>query len=451
MREFSIGFVPFGEVNTPPEAIRGRSEAALTALRNLGYPVHATTPVVDDPGYREARRAVAELSAQRFDLLVICMAGWVPTHAVIKVIDRFRHLPMLLWSLCGWTEGERLISTADQAGATALSGAMRGMRYRYHYVYSVAGQPLPMAEIGRYAAACRAAACLRDARLGTVGYRDMLLYGTMFDGLSLRRQIGVEVEPAELLEVWQKAGAADPAEVARVMDYVRGAFEFTAPCDDAPIEAAARHALAIGAIARARDWDAVTVVDVDGYKKLLGLPPAMVLMLLDRLWDLGTMPENDIPGSVTQLMIRYATGQAGAYLEFYEFFEDTLLCGVPDYIPAEITKGPARIQPAAFGLLSTSLLNVSDCREGEVTLARLQYQDGEYGMHLLRGEARAPRRWEECGWAPPAPRLPSLEIVPEGGVRAFADKVGAQHITVAYGDHTETLRHLCRLLDIRVL
>ena len=84
---------------------------------------------------------------------------------------------------------------------------------------------------------------------------------------------------------------------------------------------------------------------------------------------------------------------------------------MPDFIPAEVTDGQPTIQPAAFGLLSTSLLNVSKLRTGDVTLARLQWNDGKYRMQLLRGEARAPRAWEECGWDAPAPQLPSLEIV----------------------------------------
>ena len=45
MHEFTVGFVPFGEVNTPHEVINRRAAQALLELRALGYPVAATLPV----------------------------------------------------------------------------------------------------------------------------------------------------------------------------------------------------------------------------------------------------------------------------------------------------------------------------------------------------------------------------------------------------------------------
>ena len=84
-------------------------------------------------------------------------------------------------------------------------------------------------------------------------------------------------------------------------------------------------------------------------------------------------------------------------------------------------------------------------------MVRLLYLDGEYTMQLVRGTATQPRAWSECGWEEPAPQLPSVEIRPEGGVRAFADNVGSQHTVICYGDCTERMRHLCKLLGIRVL
>ncbi|NMA09151.1 MAG: hypothetical protein GX929_08580 [Clostridiales bacterium] len=452
MHEFTVGFVPFGEVNTPHEVINRRAAQALLELRALGYPVAATLPVTDDAEYADADRAVTDLEKQPLDALIVCVAGWIPTHAVIRVIDRFRHLPMLLWSLAGWYDEEgKLISTADQAGATALFPTMKGLGYNCRYVYSVAGQPLPMEKVGDFLAAAWAVYNLRDARIGSAGYRDMLLYGTMFDGLSLRKTVGVEIEPFELLEVEQTSKNIAADAVADCVKFVRATYAFTKECGDAPIEAAARYALAIARRVRDRKYQAVTLIDVDGFKKLLGIPPAMIFMLLDRLCGVCTIPENDILGAVTQLMLHSLTGQTAPYVEFYEFFEDALLCGVPDFIPAEVTDGQPTIQPAAFGLLSTSLLNVSKLRTGDVTLARLQWNDGKYRMQLLRGEARAPRAWEECGWDAPAPQLPSLEIVPEGGVEAFAEKVGSQHIILVYGDQTRRIRWLCDMLGIEII
>ncbi len=67
---------------------------------------------------------------------------------------------------------------------------------------------------------------------------------------------------------------------------------------------------------------------------------------------------------------------------------------------------------------------------------------------MITAEAEAPRSWEEAGWRPPAPQVPSLEIVPDISVEEFAQKVLSQHYILAYGDITGELRDLCNLLGI---
>jgi len=38
-------------------------------------------------------------------------------------------------------------------------------------------------------------------------------------------------------------------------------------------------------------------------------------------------------------MLRSLTGQIAAYLEFYEFMDDRVLMGVPDFVPREVVDG----------------------------------------------------------------------------------------------------------------
>jgi hypothetical protein len=72
-------------------------------------------------------------------------------------------------------------------------------------------------------------------------------------------------------------------------------------------------------------------------------------------------------------------------------------------------------------------------------------------MHIVTGEAVAPRSWEEAGWEPPAPQLPSMEFIPDCTVDEFAQKVYGQHYFIAYGDHRQKLEDFCFLLGIEVV
>ena len=448
-----IGFVCFGEVNTPFERLVIKHDEALRSLAALeDAELFDAGLVIDDAKYETADRAVQILKAKDLDCIILCVAGWIPTHAVIRVTDHFRHLPVLLWGLCGWMENGHLVTTADQAGTTAIRPALAAMHYRYQYIYSVIGKPAPIEKIKAFTDAAYAARFLRSARVGTMGYRDMLLYGTQFEGNSMRGKLGVEVEPFEMLEVSRIADALTKGEIDAVTREIRASWVFDKPCEDSVLETGVRYALAVGKKIEERGFGAVTLIDVDGMKKLAGFPPAMVFMLLEQRYGVLTVPENDVMGAVTQLIAKAISGQTVPYLEYYEFFEKSMLIGVPDFIPKSATQGDIHVLPTAFGLLSQSLLNVSKVKTGLVTCMRLVYQDGRYGMHMYLADAKTPATWEECGWTPPAPQLPSLEVFPlDCTVEEFAEKVSSQHVIVCYGDYRAAVRTFCKLMDIDLL
>jgi L-fucose isomerase-like protein len=451
MRKIKAGFVGFGEINTPRYIIERKCSQARKQLEAVDIDIVWTEPVSDDPDGKDVRRAINELAEEDFDLLIICVAGWIPSHAVIEVIDKFRHKPMLLWGLTGWTENGRFITTADQAGTTALRKPMKDLGYTFKYVVNYYGCPSPINEILSYAHAARAATLLRNARIGMMGFRDMKLYGTLYDGISLRSVIGTEVEFFEMLEIQQIIETLDKNEIKQLKEKVLERWKFVKIPAEGTVENAVRLYLAISKKVKERGYEAVSLIDVDGVKKLMKFAPAGVFMLLHEEDDICTIPENDTLGSVTQLMTRYLTGQAGAYLEFYEFMKNGVLMGVPDYIPSEIVDGSVTVKPTSFGEFGEGLLNISRIKAGKVTLARLSSTGNKYCMHVVTGEGISPRKWEEAGWKPPAPQLPSLEIILDTPIEDFIQKVSGQHYIISYGDNTRMFVDLCSILGVEMI
>jgi len=451
MRKIRAGFVGFGEVNTPRELIVRRCDEARRLLEAEGVELVLTAPVSDDPAGADVARARKELGSGGFDLLIACVAGWIPSHAVINAIEPFKHLPVLLWGLSGWNEGGRFVTTADQAGTTALRRPMEDMGYRFKYVVTFKDKPAQIGKVMDFARAARASALLREARIGMMGYRDMRLYGTLYDGVSLKGRIGPEIEHFEMLEMAQAMEKLDPQAIAREAGAVRQRWQFVRAPKPGTVENAVKLYLALKAKIRERGYEALSLVDVDGVKKLFQFAPAGVFMMVHEGENIPTVPENDAPGSVTQLMTRYLTGQIGAYLEFYEFLEDGVLMGAPDYVPPDVVDGPVKVMPTAFGQFGEGLLNVSKVKTGRVTIARLACGAGRYAMHAVTGEAMTPFAWEEAGWARPAPQLPSLRVRLDEPMETFTQKVLGQHYIVSYGDNTAALADLCRLLDVEWL
>ena len=445
-----IAFVGFGEVNTPKEVIIKKCEAAEKSLLAEGLDLVSVYPVTDDYEENDIKNALEKLAGKDFDAMVVCIAGWIPTHAVVKITEQYRHLPMVLWGLCGWMEDDRLVTTADQAGTSAIRKTFADLGYKFKYVYDIIGLPSRSARVASFAKAASAAKALRSVKIGHAGYRDMNLYGTLFDGASLKNVVGAEIETFEMLEIYQRYLKITDAEKQAVIDEHMSKWKFLKEAKQEGKMMAAGYFLAIASLIKERGYLAISLKDVDGMKKLLGFPPAPIFMLLSDVLGVSTIPENDSLGNVTQTMIKLLTGQCGAYLEFYEFFTDRVLAGVPDYVPAEITDGETTVMPAAFGELSEGILNVSKVKTGELTMCRLVYTNGKYYMHMVTGEGITPRKWEECGWTQPAPQLPGLEILlPD--TEKFCDNVMCQHYIISYGDNTEIIRDLCSILGIEVI
>ena len=443
-------FVGFGEVNSPQQLIKDKCATALEEVRSLGIEVITTDHVTDDPRGIDVKRAITDLRKEDFDLLIICLAGWIPSHAVISITSEFKCKPMILWGLTGDIIDGRLVTAAPQAGTTALRKVFDDLGYKFRYVYNIVGKPSPLAKIKDFATASAAVRSVGSTKVGMIGYRDMKLYNTLYEGLSLKEKIGTEIEFFEMLEMLQISNKIVDSDLFPLLEKIKKEWNFEKPADDNFLKKGISYYLAVKEIAEENHLDAISIKDVDGMKKILGFPPAMIFMLLSDEMQLCTIPENDAMGAVTQLIVKSITGQCAAYLEFYEFLEKSVLMGVPDFIPAEIVNGKVKVTPAAFGNISGGLLNISTLKTGKVTLARLSNSGDKYTMHICTGEGKL-KSWEEAGWDYPAPQLPSLEIFLDTPVEDFAQNISGQHYILAYGDHLQSLRDFCFLKDIKVV
>ena len=445
-----VGFVGFGEINSPVELIKAKCRVAGEEIASLGFPMVTTDVVTDDAEGKDVARAIADLGKERFGVLIVCLAGWIPSHAVIAITHKYAHKPIVLWGLAGDMENGRIVTAAAQAGTTALRKVFADLGYKFRYVFNIIGQPSPLHKIACFVSAAFAQRSIAGSRVGMMGFRDMKLYNTLYEGLSLKKDFGIDVEFFEMLELLQEAEQVDESEIEPLLNKIRAEWQFVQPVDEDFLIKGIRYYLALLKITRVNGYNALSLKDVDGMKKLLHFPPALLFMLLSDEAGLCTIPENDVMGAVTQLIVKQLTGQCGAYFEFYEFFENGVLMGVPDYVPAEVVKGKVKVTRSAFGGISGGLLNISEVKTGRMTLARLANTGNHYTMHIVTGTAK-PVKWEEAGWEQPAPQLPSFELTLDRPLDDFSEKVSGQHYIVAYGDQTGLLKDFCYLKNINVI
>ena len=120
--ERKIGFVCFGEVNTPIKRLRMKHDEGLEVIRSLGYAVTDAGLVIDDPAYETADAAVAKLAGLDMSVFVYDYDHNAPslehleqTHEPLFKTIRAKHpdLPVVMVSVSDDAIGDTIMARRD--------------------------------------------------------------------------------------------------------------------------------------------------------------------------------------------------------------------------------------------------------------------------------------------------------------------------------------------------
>ncbi len=447
MVTLNAGFCGFSCTAYPREITNNRAAKAKEAVGKLGI------DLIDggfSSTYDESDKVILKLKKSDWDFLIVCIPSWIETPIVMKVLLEFRHKPILLWGLGGYTRGRSLVSPGSQAGTLAIRDALERMGFNFKFIYEEPDAKFSTERILEFAKVVSTISSLKKAKIGMMGYADMGLYITMFDGVSLRSKIGPEIEVFDMLEVEQLVRQITEKEIKEKVCQIKRQWHFDKPVTDQTFFTLAQYYLAVEKIVIERGYAGVSLKCVDGMKKYMKFPPCLILSMIgDRV---PAICEDDALGLVTQLMLKGITGQATTFLEIYELMKNGILMGACGYTPCEYIKGSRCASTyGGWGGLNQGVMNVSKMKTGRATLARLGYRGDNYFMHIVPGYGKDPGVWEELGWDAPAPQFPGLRFVPDVSIDDFAQKTLSQHYLIVYGDYEASLRDLCSLLKIEVI
>ncbi len=438
------GFIGFACSSYPREIVGPMTEKALASVQALGVECVAAGMCST---FAEADAAVRLLQKNEFDFIIACLPSWIETPVILRVLMEFRHKPVLVWGLGGYTQNGSLVSPAAPAGTSALRDVLDRFGFRFKHIYEWPDAPLRPERVRDFALAVQTVKNLSHARIGMMGYADMGLYTTMFDGVSLRARIGPEVEVFDMLELTQKQEEIDAKELQTFVSHIRKEWQFQQPVADVTLERLGRITLAAEKLVEERGYNAISFKCVEGMKKYMQFPPCLVQSIIGD--KIPAICEDDALGLVTQLILKSLTGQATTFVETYEFFQDRILVGVCGFAPGSFVCGPKCASVyGGWGGLNAGVMSTSQLQTGTVTVARLGYRGEEYFLHVLKAEGLQPRRWEELGWNAPAPQFPGLELKLDIPVEQFVDKIISQHYLIAYGDHVDAVKQVAALLGI---
>lgn len=391
--------------------------------------------------------AVSKMGSREFDFVTALIPSWAEPPMIINTLMPFLNKPILLWALPSFREGDALIAPAGAAGMAAVMHPLKVMGAKLKVAYGGPESDRVRGKIASFARAASAINKLAHSRVGIFGYADMGSYTAAFDQTSLRSKLGVEVEDYEVHRLLSRADEVDDEEVNDFIIKQIGEWKVDENVAKEDLKKAIKVYLALEKIVDERKFNAVSMKCVYGLPIYYGITPCVPLALIGA--RMPVVCESDTLGLVTELIMDHVSEQRSVYLEFYDIFDDRVLMGVCGMIPQSALTETPRLYKYAWGKL-TGLMLVGPMRTGKVTLARLASEGDRYAMHIAVGEAMKPRTWHEIGWQLEAPLYPSLEIaLPD--TQKFSENILAQHYHVVYGDYSEELLDLCRLLGIETI
>ena len=439
MEKVKTVLVPFGYPGYPQELLDRFSKESEATIRSEGIDVVTAPMVKDMQGVSRARKVLRESEP---DFITVLILSWIEAPQVIATLKEYLHKPIFLWSHTMFREkGERL-TLGGLPGAAVVRETLEEMDAKFIFVWAMPGEEKVKQELRSFSRITFALRQLSGARIGLLGYISMGMYTGAFDHLSLRKNIGPEIDQIDQYLLIKRIEDIKMPQVEALKKRVKKDWNIASAVTDQDLEITLKMYLALKGLAEEFAWSALTIkCQYELSRHYKHTPCVPLSMLAD---ELPCSCEGDIPLIVTQLAMYYLSNQVVSYGDVHTIEGDKVLMGACGYAPFSLGEGKSSVDKST--VLYEGLANCTIYQEGTVTLARLGYtKERGYKMHLAIGQAHKPQPFREVGCLP----YPSMEVSLEGSGEDFGQKIMSQHYAIVYGDIKQQLIELCKLLNIK--
>ena len=389
----------------------------------------------------EALEVVDRLLGEDCDCMVLFVQTWNWASRIMQAARRFDR-PIVLWALPiprQWSIG----------GLAVTHGSFDEVGIEHIVVYGMPDDPSVMEEIVRYARAARVKNVLRKSHFGSIGGHGMGIHTGLIDANQWLQEFGILVGYTDIYEVVNEGEKCPREEIKVYYEQLRSEYGQVPPLDQLT-ERAIRLYLGIERIIEREGYDFTGVND------MFGLSDNYCSMCLaqSRLSSRGfvTTCLNDSNGALTAYILSLLSDGP-------LFTADVNLVDKANNVVRLVDDGAASIHLAQnpkdvklsyqpkLECKASGVCTGLIAKPGRITLARLARLEGEYVMHIAPGEAfEGDPKWsEECGY----PMWPHAFLHLDGDLKEFVRNLRSEYIHMAYGDLTDDLLEVCKLLHIK--
>ncbi|MDP7162223.1 MAG: hypothetical protein QF792_01855 [Phycisphaerae bacterium] len=434
--------VPFGYWGYPDEVIDRLQKDSQDMVRSLDIDVTTVSRVSDWDG---AKRTAAEIGRHECDFIIVLIISWLDIENMAETLQEHFHKPILLWTHTMFRENNEKLTVGPMAAAGVLRETFEELGLKFKFVWGMPQEKRVQEAINCHASVLATATRLKHSKIGLLGYGSMGMYTAFFDHLSLKRDIGPEIEQLDQYVMIKRIEEMQDQRVKDSLDKVRSEWEIADDVKEADLQASLKMYQSLKDLVREFGWSALTIKCQYELSKIYKHTPCVPLSLLG-----GEIPcscEGDIPLITTQLIMHYlSAGRPSTYCDLTDLTEKYIVCAACGFAPFTMGEGKPKVGKKTEAIYEGIANCNTSYQEGQVTVARLAYTRGRtYKMHIAGGMARHAEPFREYGCLP----YPSMEIVLDGSMEHFGQHMMSQHYAIMFGDYRKELSEFCRLMGIQ--
>ncbi|MCE5255718.1 MAG: hypothetical protein LLF89_02600 [Spirochaetaceae bacterium] len=436
-----IGFVNICHpdyVNKSVHTIVGQAKKTLD-VNSIPY-FMIQNPVTD---YKSAEMAGREIVKQGVDGVIIFLGSWVECSTVFAFIREIEHLPMCLWGFGMFKEGGALTSTGSYVSFAMLKGSMDRAGYHYKPLLGLPSDIETQLKIKSFARASVCSQKLKRLRVGLIGYASMSIYPGTFDHLLMRIKIGPEIVQSDSYTLIENSKKVSDDSCNEAIAHLKSIAHIKPDVQNSMLQKTARIYVALKELCKEQGLNAVNIKCQYEFSKEYKAVPCVPLSALA---DEGIVSscEGDVMNTVSMAILNILSGDVVAYGDAMNHMQNVVKfssCGFAPFSLGE--KGCCEIgnfmpHPGFSGLQASFVL-----KRGRVTIMRLVEDRNDYHILYMTGEGLETELRQ--GY------MPALDVRLDGDIKKLVDNYSGQHYAICYGDLSEEIEDLARILGIRTV
>lgn len=395
----------------------------------------------EDTIYSELDR----LHDENIDMLIVQCGTYSYGSAMMKIIEKFEHTPLLLWGFQEpIIEGFTGLPLNSLCGLNMYGSFLEKVGKQFSYVYGRVDDEKVYEKVRRTIKAVEVKSKLKKMKFCIIGGRVPGFYLSNVDEIRFRHEIGPEIVYYSIAALLMDADNMDAEKVKAEMRNIKGSVdEFTST--DVMLEKTARIYLAIKSFAMDNSIDAYAIKCWPEFQALYN---CSVCGVVSRLNNEGIMTscEGDISGLATMVTQEMLTGSPCFFADLVNVNDEGIVktwhcgpapvCLARECAVTKYTEHPTIKQ--GMGIAADFSLKL-----GRVTMLKLKETKDGYKLFMAKGEGIEEDRELVAN---------QLDIRFDAGYEKVIDTImehGIEHhYAISYADVVDEMKEVCKLIGI---